>query len=123
MVRIRVREGLRAVEHLRGGRRKDGKASKRSAQGGDSGHSKGSKRKGNVGGGPLPDGLPWIDRVALVPQVQEDCGGTACGSKQPVGENCALRHKQVDSSGRAQGLQFSKPEQRNGNVHREVCGG
>ena len=58
MVRIRARNGSRAVEHVRGGKREDGKASYYGIEGGDFGRFERSKREGNVRGKSLLNRLP-----------------------------------------------------------------
>ena len=69
VVQIRAQKGLRVVEDLGGGRRRDGKAFERGGEGDDSNRSERSKREADCGEGPLPNGLLRIDEAAMVPQV------------------------------------------------------
>ena len=100
-------------------KKKDRKASSCGAQGSDSGHPERSKREGNAGIGPPPNGLPRTDGATMVSQVQQDCSRAIRKSGQLVGRNGAPGSEQVDSGSMAQSLHFSNPRQRNGGADRE----
>ena len=102
-------------------RKRNGEASNCSTQGGASDCFERSEREGDAGGGPLPNGLPWNDGVAMVSQVRQDRGRATYGLRQPMDRNGAPRFGQVDDSNMVQSLQLSDLEQRNGAADRKIC--
>ena len=99
----------------------NGKVGNHGVEDGGSGHLKESGREGDAGRRSKADGVPRAYATIMEYQVQEDHAGAAAETRQLVAQNYVTGSGEVDSSGVAQGLQFSYLGRGHGDIGRKAC--